>query len=217
MKKISLLLLIAPTLLLSCAERYEEPTGQVFEGIWTLTESYVDTLKVATGAKFLSARKFEGENLLLFYSGGHYDSSFFYRIQDNYLYVRRILDHVQVIEYHLLDSNNQPVADTAGHPVIYRANIDQTNPANPLDKWESIQAHLKSTGKNYVIIDTVEEIQKPIYPQASYAPEKYYGTYSFNEGAQLTLTINRYHADESGTPTGKLYGKDVYVRPVEKE
>lgn len=187
MKKIGLGLFIALGFFASCGERYEEPRGMDFDGTWTLVESYVDTVKVDIHrGKFLTARKFESENLLLFYSGALYDSSFFFRVQNNNLYVRRVLDSVDVIHrYYLTDSTGNEVLD--------------------------------ATGNRIPVIDTIRDAQKPLHPETGYSPEKYYGTYSFNEGAQLTLTINRYFTDASGAPTTTLYGRDVYVRPVEKE
>jgi hypothetical protein len=93
----------------SCGERYEEVKDASFEGTWTLLESYayVDTVPVLPrgGGQFLTVKKIGGENLLLFYSGGNYDSSFFVKIQDNNLYVRRVEDSVDVVVYkYVLDS-----------------------------------------------------------------------------------------------------------------
>jgi hypothetical protein len=187
MKKISLVLFIAMTVFMSCGERYSEPTGMVLGGTWTLSESYVDTVKIPLHReKFLVARSFEGENLLLFYTGGHYDSSFFFRFQDDNLYVRRVLDSIDVIHsYYLTDSIGNMVLDESGNKIV--------------------------------MYDTIRESQKPLHPQTGYSPEKYYGTCVFNEGAQLTLTINRYQIDNSGAPTAKLYGRDIYMRPIEIE
>jgi hypothetical protein len=209
MKKIELISFLVLILFASCDERYEEVRGSTFEGTWTLLESYVDTVKVPViGGKFLTARKFGGENLLLFYSGGRYDSSFFFRIQDNNLFVRRVLDSVYIIEYYLLDSEKNPIVDNAKHPIVYRSNIGQA-----VERWE----YLKNSGREYQIIDTIVEVQKPLTPQTNYSPEKYYGTTSFESGAQLQLTLNRYQVNESGAPTTKLQGKDIYSRPLEKE
>ncbi|MDR1459972.1 MAG: hypothetical protein LBI60_07135 [Bacteroidales bacterium] len=187
MKKIELVLFLVLVLFASCGERYEEVRNSTFEGTWTLLESYVDTVKVPiTGGKFLTAREFEGENLLLFYSGGNYDSSFFFRIQDNNLFVRRVLDSVDVIyRYYEKDSTGNYVLD--------------------------------ESGKKIMKADTVKKSQKPLNPQTNYSPEKYYGTYSFESGAQLTLTLNRYQVNESGAPTTELQRKDIYSRPLEKE
>jgi hypothetical protein len=187
MKKISLVLFIVSAVFVSCGERYNEPRGMTFGGTWTLIESYIDTIRVALHReKFLVARAFEGENLLLFYSGGHYDSSFFYRFQDENLYVRRVLDSVDVIHsYYLVDSTGNLVLDESGDKIL--------------------------------ILDTIREPQKPLHPETGYSPEKYYGTCFFNEGAQLTLTINRYQVDNNGAPTEILYGRDIYARPIEIE
>jgi hypothetical protein len=204
MKKFKLVLFVALVVFVSCGERYEEVRGSVFEGTWTLFESYVDTVKVPLNrGKFFKARDFDGEKLLLFYSGGRYDSSFFYRIQNNNLFVRKVKDSIDIIRYYLLDSENKPITDTANRPIVYRSNIDQTGSLN--------------LNRKYQIIDTVREAWKPLNPSTNYSPEKYYGTYSFNEGAQLTLTINRYFTDKDGAPTDKLYGRDIYLRPIEKE
>jgi hypothetical protein len=111
MKKIELLSFLALILFASCGERYEEVRGSTFEGTWTLLESYVDTKPVAINSgKFFTAREFEGENLLLFYTGGQYDSSFFFRIQDNNLFVRRVLDSVEVrYPYYMEDSTGNKI------------------------------------------------------------------------------------------------------------
>jgi hypothetical protein len=207
MKKIKLALFVALICFISCGERYKEPKGPVFEGTWTLIESYVDTVKVAVNrGKFLVARDFEGEKLLLFYTGGRYDSSFFYRVQDNNLFVRKVMDSVEIIEYYMLDSNGDTIKNGSGY-AVYRAIKDYTN-----SQW------LTNEPKNIRIIGTVVEAQKPLHPHTNYSPEKYYGTYSFNEGAQLTVTINRYQADKTtGAPTTILYGREIYMRPVEIE
>ncbi|MDR0725057.1 MAG: hypothetical protein LBF59_03490 [Prevotellaceae bacterium] len=187
MKKIGLVLLIASICFVSCSERYEEKRGPVFEGTWTLVESYVDTVRVISHrAKFITARKFEGEDLLLFYSGGRYDSSFFFRLQNNVLFVRRVLDSVDVLHsYYLTDSDGNEILDDEGNKILK--------------------------------IDTLREAWKPLDPATGYSPERYYGTCSFDEGAILKLTINRYLVDEAGEPTDKLYGRDIYERPVEIE
>jgi hypothetical protein len=188
MKKIGLVLFIVSILFVSCGERYEEKRGMVFEGTWTLLESYIGAARDTTirQSRFLMAREFEGENLLLFYSGGRYDSSFFFRLQDNQLFVRRVEDFVDVIyQYYLTNSDGDYILDDAGNK-----------------QW---------------VIDTVREAQKPLHPETGYMPEKYYGTIAFNEGAQLTLTIERYHVDRDGAPTDNLYGRDIYSRPEEKE
>jgi hypothetical protein len=195
MKKIGLVLLIVSIWFGSCGERYEEERGLVFEGTWTLLESYTlkdsvlekreITSKTKTG-NFFTARKFEGENLLLFYSGGHYDSSFFFRIQENKeLFVRRVLDSVDVLHsYYLTDSEGNEVLDSLGNKIFK--------------------------------IDTLKEAWKPLHPTTNLAPEKYYGTYSFNEGGvQPTLIINRYSVKDGKLE--HLYGKDIYTRPVETE
>ncbi|MDR2286280.1 MAG: hypothetical protein LBE04_02210 [Prevotellaceae bacterium] len=208
MKKIGLALFIVSLWFTSCDERYTEERGQVFEGTWTLLESYVDSGRVTIHkGNFFVARKFEGENLLLFYSGGRYDSSFFYRVQDNNLFVRPVKDMVDVIEYYMLDSAGDTIKSESGYPKIYRATKDE---------WDS-QWHFDASRKDILIIDTIVEIQKPIHPQTDYLPEKYYGTYSFNTGAQVILTIERYSVGENGAPTNKLYGRDIYSRPEEKE
>jgi hypothetical protein len=187
MKKISLVFVML-TLFISCGERYSDSTGMDFEGTWTLSESYVGGKSVDIHrGKFLTARKFEGENLLLFYSGGHYDSSFFFRLQNNNLYVRRVLDSVDVVySYYLTDSDGNALLDSSGNK-IYKDTI-------------------------------IRESQKPLHPEANYSPEKYYGTYSFDEGAQPTMTISRYYVDRDGAPTTDLlYGRDIYIRPDEIE
>jgi hypothetical protein len=187
MKKIGLVLFAVSILFISCGERYEEKRGAVFEGTWTLLESYIDTVKVPIHrAKFLHAREFEGENLLLFYSGGHYDSSFFFRAQDNNLYVRRVLDSVDVLHsYYLTDSIGNEVLDESGNKIL--------------------------------LIDTLREAWKPLHPETNYSPEKYYGTYSFEEVTELKLVINRHVIGTDGAPTEKLYGIDIYSRPIEIE
>ncbi|MDR1594719.1 MAG: hypothetical protein LBS43_09620 [Prevotellaceae bacterium] len=212
MKKIGLALFIVSLLFTSCDEKYKEEKGQAFEGTWALVESYVDGAKISRKASFFTAREFEGENLLLFYSGGRYDSSFFYRVQDNNLFVRRVKDLVDVIEYYMLDSNGDTITyegdDGKKYPKIYRTTKDE---------WDS-QWKFDASGK--IIIDTIVEVQKPIYPQTGLVEEKYYGTYSFNEGAQMTLTINRYSYNrETSTPviTDLPPRREIYLRPEEKE
>ncbi|MDR2383978.1 MAG: hypothetical protein LBD76_08880 [Prevotellaceae bacterium] len=187
MKKIGLVLIIAAIWFGSCGERYEEERGSVFEGTWTLLESYVDTVQVSLHrGKFLIARKFEGENLLLFYTGGRYDSSFFFRLDGDKLFVRRVLDSVDVLHsYYLTDSTGNAVLDSEGNKIFK--------------------------------IDTIREAWKPLNPKSDYSPEKYYGTCSFNEGVSPRLTISRYFVDSKGVPIDKLYGRDIYERPVESE
>jgi hypothetical protein len=120
MKKIGLVLITASILFVSCDEIYEEKRGLEFGGTWALLESYIDTVRVSIpSANFFEARDFEGENLLLFYSGGYYDSSFFYRLQDNQLFVRRVLDSVDVLHsYYLTDSNGNEVLDSTGNKIL---------------------------------------------------------------------------------------------------
>jgi hypothetical protein len=220
MKKIELVLLVIVSIwFVSCGERYEEEKGLVFEGTWTLLESYIGAEKVPIHrAKFFTARKLAGENLLLFYSGGRYDSSFVYRFQNNNLYVNRVLDSVQIIEYYLLsDSGDTIKSPSSNYPIIYRANIGLINYPNSIDQWKSIEEKFKNSGKKCQIIDTIIEVQKPEYPHiGNYSEEKYYGTRSFAEGTS-TLTIERYYVDSNGAPTGELYGRDIYERPVDKE
>jgi hypothetical protein len=218
MKKIGLVLLIIASIgFVSCGERYEEERGAVFEGTWRIFESYVDAVP-NNNAYFFVARELEGEKVLLFYSKGRYDSSFVYRFQNNNLYVNRILDSVKVIEYYLLSDSGDTIKSLSNYPIIYRASTDLVNYPNSVDKWKSIEEELKSSGKKYQIIDTVIEVQKPEYPHiGNYSEERYYGTYSINEGAQLRLTIDRYFVDNAGAPTNKLYGRDIYERPEEVE
>jgi hypothetical protein len=134
MKKIDLISFLVLVLFASCGERYEEVRGSTFEGTWTLMESYVDSVRVPViGGKFLTARAFEGEKLLLFYSGGHYDSSFFYRIQDDNLFVRRVLDSVDVIHrYYEKDADGNDVLDELGNKIMKIDTIRQPQkPLNP--------------------------------------------------------------------------------------
>lgn len=122
MKKIELLSFLVFILFVSCGERYEEARDSTFEGTWTLIQS--DKISISNG-KFLTARKFEGENLLLFYSGGHYDSSFFFRVQDNNLFVRRVLDSVDVIHtYYVADS-------TGNKTLMYDTVRESQKPLSP--------------------------------------------------------------------------------------
>jgi hypothetical protein len=121
MKKISLMLFIV-IVALSCGEQYEEKTGATFEGTWTLHETrmYYEVDSTGNGAKvdtagnpitdtilysfnnptdekrFLHIRPFNSEKLLLFYTRGRYDSSFFFRVDENVLFVRRVLDTVPI-------------------------------------------------------------------------------------------------------------------------
>jgi hypothetical protein len=209
MKKIRLALFIVSLFFASCDERYTEERGQVFEGTWTLLESYVDTAQVTIHeGKFLTVRKFEGENLLLFYSGGRYDSSFFYRVQDSNLFVRPVQDLVDVIEYYMLDSAGDTIKDESGYPKIYRAVKDEGDP-----QW-----HFDASRKDILIIDTIVEIQKPIYPQTGIVEEKYYGKFSFQ--ADQTLVIDRYYYDKQNSApiiTNPPPRRDIYSRPEEKE
>jgi hypothetical protein len=181
MKKIGLVLLIASIWFVSCDERYEEERGAVLEGTWELSESYIgDVIDTLSIPKFLIARKLEGENLLLFYSRGYYDSSFVYRIQNNAMYIRRVLDSVDVIHrYYKRDSSGNYVLDAS---------------------------------------DTVKEPQKPLKNiQTTESGDRYYGTISFPPGTQITLVIERYLVDSKGEPINKLYGRDIYKRPDNKE
>lgn len=193
----SLFVLIIFCFVLSCGERYKEDTGLTFEGTWTYLESYIDGERVSlspSSGSFIKARDFEGENLLLFYSGGRYDSSFFYRIQEvgsktgnTYnLYLRRIMDTVDVIySYPQFDEEGNPVLDESGKQIITR--------------------------------DTIREPQKPLNPESEYSPEKYYGTFIFNEGVNLNMMMKRYNVDEKGAPTTDLFIEDIYMRPIEIE
>jgi hypothetical protein len=135
MKKIELISFLMLILFASCDERYEEVRGSTFEGTWKLTESRVDSVLIGynTGNKFLTAREFDGEHLLLFYSGGYYDSSFFFRMQDNNLFVRRVLDSVDVIyRYYEKDSNGNDVLDESGNKIMKIDTIKRPQkPLNP--------------------------------------------------------------------------------------
>jgi hypothetical protein len=190
MKKIELVLFIVSIWFISCGERYEEERGAVFEGTWALEESYVGSDTVESNKrKFLTAREFEGENLLLFYSGGHYDSSFFFRVQDNNIFVRRVSDSVDVIHsYYLTKADGSDSLDNSGNKILR--------------------------------IDTLREVVKPLTPKTDYSPEKYYGKYSFPEGPELTLKIERYPVDNAGKPNENVVlpsYTDIYKRPVEIE
>jgi len=185
MKKYDLLYFLALILFVACGERYTEERGKVFEGTWTHMESYINGEKVAAKkGRFISIRDFEGEKLLLFYSGGRYDSSFFYRLHNNNIFVRRVQDSVDVIYRY-------PLYDTDGKPI------------------------LDDNGKQVVVSDTVREPQKPLTPETGFIPEKYYGTYSLQEGATLNLIIQRFKTNDKGTPTEELMIEDVYERPEE--
>jgi hypothetical protein len=224
MKKIGLvLLLIASIWFVSCDERYEEKRDLVFEGTWTLDESYVDSVLVYRNPKgspdsvwkFITARKFGGENLLLFYSGGRYDSSIFYRIQDNHLFVRRVEDSVYVIEYYMKDSRGDTIKyyvaeDTAWYPRIYRS-VEEDKSAS---QW-----NLDTSREEILVIDIIGEVQKPIYPQTNLSEESYYGTYHF-DGVQKKMFIDRYAYDKvNNAPivTTVPPKRDIYERPVERE
>ncbi|MDR0386090.1 MAG: hypothetical protein LBH60_08435 [Prevotellaceae bacterium] len=215
MKKIKLVLLLVLALYVSCGERYKEERGSSIDGTWTLFESYIgDSLKKVpvsnrTLNNFINAKKYKEDHFLQFYSGGQYDSSFFFRIQEDKLFLRKVLDSVEIIEYYMVDSNGDTIKskpknpNELKHPVIYRAVKGKNN------------SHL--SGKNIRIIDTIPGIQKPQNPHAGDSPEKYYGTFSFNLGVQWTLTINRYKVDKKGAPTTVLYQRDIYIRPEERE
>ena len=197
MKKISLMLFIV-VVALSCGEQYEEKTGAIFEGTWTLHETrmYYEVDSTGTGLqvdtagnpitdtilysfnnptnekRFIYVRNFENEKLFLFYTRGRYDSSFFIRVDENILFVRRVLDSVPVKIYYNFDGR-----DTFA--VEYRP-------------------------------------QKPLNPRTDYEPERYYGTLSFSEGANLNMRIRRYKVDAGGAPTNVLMYEDLYMRPEDE-
>jgi hypothetical protein len=207
MKKIGLVLLIASIWFVSCGERYEEDRGQVFEGTWKLVLDSVGQ-DDNSGGHFITVRELEGENVLLFYSRGLYDSSFVFRFQEEkYLYVNRIWDAVKIVEYYLSDSKGSD-------SVMYRASMGLVNDPNLMNEWTSIEELLKKSDKKYKIVDTVIEVQKPIHPYIdNYTEEAYYGECSFREGKQPTLVIER-----KKSPTDdKVYARDIYTRPEEKE
>jgi hypothetical protein len=184
MKKIILAVFLALSLAVfftSCGERYEEERGSVLDGTWTLLESYVgtDTLHWGNG-KFINIREYDGQRLMLFYSKGRYDSSFFFNIRNDNIYVQKV-----------------PDIDT-----VYFRYTER-------DEY----------GKEVIVVEKQPGVvMKPLNPGTTNNPEKYYGTPEFQENdVQLTLVIRRYSVNESGAPTTKLYGKDVYVRPIEVE
>jgi hypothetical protein len=115
MKKIILASFFALSLAVftSCGERYEEERGSVFDGTWTLLESYLgtDTLHWSNG-KFINIREYEGHQLLLFYSKGRYDSSFFFNIRNEHIYVQKVPDIVDTVYYRYTEP------DSAGNTVI---------------------------------------------------------------------------------------------------
>jgi hypothetical protein len=188
MKRIGIVLVIVSAWFISCGERYEEERGAAFEGTWTLIESYVGSDTVADGkGKFLTAREFEGEHILLFYSGGHYDSSFFFRIQDNNVFVRRVLDSVDVIHsYYLKTADGRDSLDSSGNKILETETFREAQ--KPLDPKAGYSP-------------------ERYYGTYSFTPE----------GAPLQLIINRYVVNESGAPTEQLYGRDIYIRPEEIE
>ncbi|MDR2651756.1 MAG: hypothetical protein LBC68_05525 [Prevotellaceae bacterium] len=191
----------------SCEERYEEERDLIFKGTWRLIYSeiagkvvYTDTAltdskKVKGDAKFFITDKYQGNDLLLFYSRGYYDSSFFYRIQDDDLFVSRIMDYIKVIEYCPLDGDK---------PVIGKMRYA------PENEWDSIK--VKLARKEIMIIDTLEKVDRPLNPVKN-SPERYYGTLSFDK-EMSTLTIYRYSVDsDEQTASNRQYGKDIYKRP----
>ena len=140
MKKFSLLsflTIIAASIFMSCGERYEEETGKVFEGTWTYVESFNDEgIRVpppSSSARFIQIRANEGADFLLFYTGGRYDSSFFYRTQSENVFVRRVLDSVDVIySYPQFDNDGNPLLDEGGMQIILRDTIrEPQKPLNP--------------------------------------------------------------------------------------
>jgi hypothetical protein len=218
MKKIKLALFVVITCCVSCGEKYEEEQGLKFEGTWTLIESYAEAVKIPLyKTNFVQIKEIGGNNLLLFYSGGlysegipvgvQYDSSFFYRIQDeNNLYVYKVKDSIQIIEYYLPNTEGNCDSST-----IYRAIIDSVYSPNPMAK-------LENSGQipPYYIIDTIIEIRKPLslYHLPEELINRHYGKYFINSD---TLTINRYRTDREGAPTNILYGKDIYLRFADME
>jgi hypothetical protein len=115
MKKIILASFLALALIVftSCGERYAEERGPVLDGTWTLRESYVgtDTLRWDYG-KFITIREYEGQQLLLFYSKGRYDSSFFFNIRNENIYVQKVPDIVDTVYYRYTDR------DSSGNDII---------------------------------------------------------------------------------------------------
>ncbi|MDR2466840.1 MAG: hypothetical protein LBD35_05550 [Prevotellaceae bacterium] len=134
---------------LSCGDQYEEKTGANFEGTWTLHESrmYYDStgsgLQTDTAGnpitdtllysfnnplderRFMHIRPFNSEKLLLFYTRGRYDSSFFFRVDENILFVRRVMDSVPVkIPYNI---NGRDTFE-----IVYRP----LKPLNPQTEYE---------------------------------------------------------------------------------
>ncbi|MDR1582453.1 MAG: hypothetical protein LBS55_04205 [Prevotellaceae bacterium] len=219
MKKIKLALFVTLILFTSCDERYEEERGLVFEGTWTLILSVVNGEQVYSynledanseidkrSGKFFTAKKYEDKDLLLFYSGGYYDSSYFYRIKNNDLFVRRVSDTISVIEYYILDSNGDVIQneETGAATICYA----QKN------EWNSLQSKIDK--EEISIIDTVHIIEKPVHPKAGSSKEKYYGTLEFDKDKQ-TLIIYRYYLDSEGNKTDDSYGRDEYLRPSEIE
>lgn len=132
MKKIVFILMAA--WLISCGDVYKEETGSVFEGTWSLVESNdysggrKETVPKHVG-KFITSRKIGSEDFLLFYSAGTYDSSFFYRLQDSVIFVRKIMDSVDVKVAPEIDEDGMPVLDNEGNAVW----ITEKRPQKPLD------------------------------------------------------------------------------------
>ena len=208
MKKIVFILMAA--WLISCGDVYKEETGSVFEGTWSLVESYDysdGSRKRVTQnvGKFITSRNIGNESFLLFYSGGTYDSSFFYRLQDSVIFVRKIMDSVDVILAPKIKT------DEEGSPVDENGYLIEPD-ADGKIKYDRLVQDKDENGKLLWIWG--KRPQKPLDPKAEFTAEKYYGAFSFRTGANLTMRIRRYAPSPQGNRGALLY-EDVYERPLE--
>ncbi|MDR2425289.1 MAG: hypothetical protein LBD59_11315 [Prevotellaceae bacterium] len=208
MKKIGFILVAA--WLISCGDIYKEETGATFEGTWSLVESYDYsgsgrvTVPKRVG-KFITSRKIGGENFLLFYSSGTYDSSFFYRLQDSVIFVRRIMDSAEVkVDPEWMEDEEGNFIDENGFPI-------EPDDNGRIDRDKLVP---KRDADGNIIWITEIRPQKPEDPKAESAPEKYFGAFLIRQGANMTMRIRRYAGTMPGDRGALLY-EDIYERPVE--
>ena len=191
MKKVFIsLLCVAATvsMIVSCGEKYEEPTGNEFRGTWVYVGSVPDSLSFAkNGPVFIQIREIGGEKVMMFFTNARYDSSFVYREEDSRksgavnLFTRRIKDSGFLVT------------------VVMPTGPDGKPLWNP-----------EGTGP-LILIDSIYTALKPVSIDSTYK-EKYFGTYSFAGQGELHLAKYRAVEEKPQVEDAKLIQDDIFRR-----
>ena len=171
MKKIFIsLLCVAATvsMIVSCGETYDEPSGNEFRGTWIHDGIVTGSVDKKALPVFIQIREIGSEKVMLFFTEGRYDSSFVYREESSRksgafnLFARRIKDS-GYIKYAII------VTGKDGVPLY------------------------NSQGTDSIKVDSIYTALKPVTVDST-LKEKYFGTYSFKDGQDSRLHIARYRA-----------------------